>query len=150
MSSDNGIVSHVQDKTFGRMRKTFGAFWFYFKALSMTKDLLGLFLLEFKDKLPDSEYANSQTKKQRDNCNKKRMVMDYFGITLTSLKLMIKVKNLRTEEWPSGRAYLLVEELEETFRPKDMFSNSDSTRKDRTLTVLVRQIEAYKLNIGTS
>ena len=38
---------------------------------------------------------------------------------------MIKVKNLRTEEWPSGRAYLIAEELEETYRPKDMFSKAE-------------------------
>ena len=40
-------------------------------------------------------------------------------------KWKIKVKKLRTEEWPSGCAYLFAEELEETFRPKDMFLKAD-------------------------
>ena len=55
MSSDNGIVSNVQVKTFDGMQKTLGAFWFYFKALLMTKDLLDVLLPEFKNELPDSE-----------------------------------------------------------------------------------------------
>ena len=99
------------------MQKTFGVFWFYFKALLMTKDLLDVLLPEFKNELPDSEYAKSQTKKEKDNCSKNIMVMGYFGITLTSPKWMIKVEHLRTEEWPSGCAYLITEEPEETFRP---------------------------------
>ena len=57
MSSDNGIVLNVQVKTFDGMQKTFGAFWFYFKALLMTKDLLDVLLPEFKNKLPETEYA---------------------------------------------------------------------------------------------
>ena len=32
---------------------------------------------------------------------------------------------MRTEEWPSGCAYLIAEKLEDTFRPKDMFSKSE-------------------------
>ena len=36
---------------------------------------------------------------------------------------------LRTKEWPSGRAYLIAEELEETFRPKDMFSKAEQKTK---------------------
>ena len=55
--------------------------------------------------------------------------MGYFGISLTSPKWMIKVKNSRTEEWPSGRAYLIAEELEETFRPKDILSKADQKKK---------------------
>ena len=84
MSSDNGILSNVQVKTFDEMQKTFGAFWFYFKALLMTKDLLDVLLPEFKNELPDSECAKNQTKKEKDNCSKNRLVMGYFGITLTS------------------------------------------------------------------
>ena len=84
MSSDNGIVSNVQVKTFNGLQKTFGAFWFYFKALIMTKDLLGVLLPEFKNKLTDSEYTKSQTKKEKDDSSKKRVVMGYFDITLTS------------------------------------------------------------------
>ena len=57
------------------------------------------------------------------------MVMGYFGITLTSPKWMIKVENLRTKEWPSGCAYLIAEELEETFRPKDMLSKAERNTK---------------------
>ena len=129
MSSDNGIVSNVQVKTFDGLRKTFGAFWFYFKALLMTKDLLDVLLPEFKNELSDSEYAKSQTRKQKDNCSKKIMVTGYFGIRLTSPTWMIKVNNLRTEEWPSGCAYLIAEELEELFRPRDVFSKAEEKTK---------------------
>ena len=52
----------------------------------MTNDLLDVLLLEFKNELPDSEYKESQTKKEKDNCSKNRIVMGYFGITLTSPK----------------------------------------------------------------
>ena len=93
MSSDNGIVLNVQVKIFDRMQKTFGAFWYYVKTLLMTKDLLDVLFPEFKNKLPDSEYAESQTKKEKDNCSKNRMVMGYFGITLTFPKWMIRVEN---------------------------------------------------------
>ena len=85
----------------------FGAFWFYFKALLMTKDLLDVLIPEFKNILPDSEYVKSQAKKEKDNCSKNTIVIGYFGITLTSLTLMIKVKKLRTAECPSGPAYLI-------------------------------------------
>ena len=57
------------------------------------------------------------------------MVMGYFGITLTSPTWMIKVKNLKTEEWPSGCAYMITDELKKTFRPKDMFSKAEQTMK---------------------
>ena len=36
---------------------------------------------------------------------------------------------MRTEEWPSGRAYLIAEELKEMFRPKDMFLKADQKIK---------------------
>ena len=91
MSSDNGITLNVQVKIFNGMQKTFGGFWIYFKALLMTKNLLDLLLPEFKNKLPDSEYAGSKTKKERGNCSKNIMVMGYFEITLTSPKRMIEV-----------------------------------------------------------
>ena len=78
MSSDNGIISNVQVKTFNGMQKTFGAFWFYFKALLMTKDLLDVLLPEFKKELPDTEYTKGQTKKLKDNCSKNRQVMSFF------------------------------------------------------------------------
>ena len=57
------------------------------------------------------------------------MVMGYYEITLISPKLMIKVKNSKTEEWPSGRAWLIAEELKETYRPKDMFSKTEEKTK---------------------
>jgi hypothetical protein len=129
MSGDNGIVSNVQVKTFDGLRKTFGAFWFYFRALLMTKDLLDVLLPEFKDKLPETEHAESQTKKEKDNCSKNRQVMGFFGVTLTSAKWMTKVEKSRTEDWPSGLAYLIADELEETFRPKDMFSKAEQKTK---------------------
>ena len=62
MSSDNGSVSNVQLKTFDGMQKMFGAFQFYFKTLLMTKELLNVLFIEFKNKLPSSEYADGQSK----------------------------------------------------------------------------------------
>ena len=50
----------------------------------MTKDLFDALLQEFKNDLPDSEYAERQTTKKKDNCSKNKMDMGYFGITLTS------------------------------------------------------------------
>ena len=90
----------------------------------MTKGLLDVLLLEFKTELPETEYAKGQTKKLKDNCSQNRQVMGFFGITLTSPKWMIKAEKSRTEEWPSGRVYLIVEELKETFRPMDVFSKA--------------------------
>ena len=56
--------------------------------------------------------------------------MGFFNIALTSEKWTTKVKKLRTEEWPSGCAYLIAEELEEKFRPKDMFSKANNNQPD--------------------
>ena len=95
MSADNGIVSNVQVKTFDGLQKTFGAFWFYFRALLMTKDLLDVLLPDFKYELPETEHAEGQTKKTKDNCSKNRQVMGFFGVTLTSAKWMTKVKKNR-------------------------------------------------------
>ena len=95
----------------------------------MTKDLLDVLLLESKNKLQESEHAKGQTKKLKDNCSKNRQVMGFSGITLTFPKWMLNVENSRTEEWPSGCAYLIAEELEETFRPMDMFSKADQEAK---------------------
>ena len=77
MSADNGIVSNVQIKTFGGLQKTFGVFWFYFRALLMTKDLLDA---KFKNELPETEYAEGQSKKEKENCSKNRQVMGFFSI----------------------------------------------------------------------
>ena len=129
MSGDNEIGSNVQVKTFDGLQKTFGVFWFYFRALLMTKDLLHVLLQDFKNELPETEHAEAQTKKMKDNCSKNRQVMGFFGVTLTSAKWMTKVEKSRTEEWPSGLAYLIAEELEETFRPKDMFSKAEQKTK---------------------
>ena len=123
MSADNGIVSNVQVKTFDGLQKTFGAFWFYFRALLMTKDLLDVLLPEFKNELPDSEYAKSQTKKEKDNCSKNRMVMGYFGKRLTSPKWMIKVENSKTKEWSSGCAYMIADELKKRLGPMICYRN---------------------------
>ena len=129
MSADNGIVSNVQVKTFDGFQKTFRAFWFYFRALLMTKDLLDVLLPDFKNELLETEHAEGQTKKMKDNCSKISQVVGFFGVTLTSAKWMTKVKKSRTEDWPSGLAYLIAEELEETFRPKDMFSKAEQKTK---------------------
>ena len=86
MSTDNGIVSNVQVKTFDGLQKTFGAFWFYFRALLIAKDLLDVLLPDFKDKLPETEHAKGQTKKEKENCSKNRQVVGFFGVTLTSPK----------------------------------------------------------------
>ena len=129
MSSDNGIVSNVQVTTFGGTPRMFGVFWFYLKALLMTKDLLEVLFPEFKTKLPSSEYTRGKSEKEKENCNKNRMVVGYFGIILTSPKWMSKVENSKTEEWPSCCAYLIAEELEETVRSKDMFSKAEQNTK---------------------
>ena len=49
MSSDNGVISNVQVKTFDGTQKIFRRFWFYLKALSMTKDISDVFFPEFKN-----------------------------------------------------------------------------------------------------
>jgi len=84
MSSDNGIVLNVQVKTFDGTQKIFGLFLIYLKALLMTKDLLDILFPELKNELPVSE--KGQSKKEKENCSKSKMVMGYFGITLTSPK----------------------------------------------------------------
>ena len=86
MSSDNGIVSNVQVKTFNGTQKMSGPFWFYLTALLMTKDLLDVLFLEFKNEVPVSEHAKGLTKKDKEGCSKNIMIMGYFGITLTSPK----------------------------------------------------------------
>ena len=73
----------------------------------MTKDLLDVLLQGFRKELPKTESASTQSKKEKGNCSKNIQVMGFFGITLTSPKWMTKVEKLRTEEWPSGRAYLI-------------------------------------------
>ena len=66
MSSDNGIVSNVQAKTFNGTQKMFGVFWFYLKAFLMIKDLLDVLFPEFKHKLPPPEYLCRQPIKERE------------------------------------------------------------------------------------
>ena len=72
MSADNGNVSNVQIKTFDGLQKTCVVFWFHVRALLMTKDLLGVLLPEFKNELPETEYSKGQSKKEKENCSKKR------------------------------------------------------------------------------
>ena len=129
MSSGNGIVSNVQVKTFNGLQKIFGPFWCYLAALLMTMNLTDVLFPDFKNKLPVSEYAESQSEKEKEGCSKNIMVMGYFGITLTSPKWMIKVKNLKTKGWPSGCAYMVVEVPAETFLPKDMFLKAEQNTK---------------------
>jgi hypothetical protein len=52
MSSDNGIITDVQVKTFDGTQLKFGAFWFYLTALLMTKNLLDVLMPEFENELP--------------------------------------------------------------------------------------------------
>ena len=66
---------------------------------------------------------------QKEKGKGNRMVMEYLGIPLTSPKWMIEVENSKTEEWPSGHTYMIAEEPEETFRPKDMFSKAEKKTK---------------------
>ena len=42
---------------------------------------------------------------------------------------MIKVKILKIEEWHSGHAYMIADELEKTFRSTDMYSKADEKTK---------------------
>ena len=71
----------------------------------------------------------AKQKRKKEKYRKNRMVMSYFGITLTSPKWMIKVKNLKTKGWPSGCAYMVVEVPAETFLPKDMFLKAEQNTK---------------------
>ena len=41
----------------------------------------------------------------------------------------MKVKNLKTKEWPSGCAYMIADEPKKTFRPKDMFLKAEQKTK---------------------
>ena len=93
MNSDNGVVSNKQVKTFDGMQKMFRPYIFYREALLMIKNLLDALFPDFKNKLPVSEYAKGQTKHEKENCSKNRIIMGYFGIILTSPKWMLKVKN---------------------------------------------------------
>jgi hypothetical protein len=129
MSSDNGIMTNVQVKTFDGTQQTFGAFWFYLTALLMTKNLLDALMPEFENELPESEYAESQNAKQKKNAEKNRMVMGYLGITLTSPKWMIKVEKTKSEKWPSGLAYEVAKALKKRYRPNDMLSKAEQKTK---------------------
>ena len=65
----------MQVKTFDEAQNMFGPFWFYLTALSMTKDLLDVLFPESRHELPVAEHAESQTKKEKENCSRNRMVM---------------------------------------------------------------------------
>ena len=86
------------------------------------------------------------------------MVMGYFGIILTSPKWMINIETSKTKEWPSGRAYEVADELKKRFRPTDIFLKAEqrtklgqlNLRKEQILTILLQQLEPYKLNTGAN
>ena len=100
-----------------------------FQGLINDQGPIGCIASGVQERAARNEHAEGQTKKLKDNCSKNRQVMGFFVVTLTSAKWMTKVKKLRTEEWPSGRAYLIAEEPKETFRPKDMFSKAEQKTK---------------------
>ena len=101
--------------------------------------------------LQNSKMNHQTLNMPKAKCSKNTMVIGYFGIKLTSPSWTCNVKDLRTEEWPSGPAYLIVEELEARFKPMDMFSKAEQktkvgqlkyTRKDRTLIIFVQRSKA--------
>ena len=51
-------------------------------ALLMTKNLLDVLFPEFKNELPEYEYAKGQTKKEERGCSKNIMVIGCFGTKL--------------------------------------------------------------------
>ena len=78
MSSANVIVSNMQDKTFGGTQQIFGSICLFRRAVLMTKDLLGVLFLEFKSKVPVSEYSKSQKKDRKEKPQQDRNDHELF------------------------------------------------------------------------
>ena len=77
----------------------------------------------------DLNMTMAKRRKKRTTAARTKMVMGYFGLPLPSPKWMIKVNTNKNKEWPSGCAHLIVEEPEETFRHKDLFSKAKQKTK---------------------
>ena len=115
-------------KIFDGTQKTFGPFWFHLTVLLMTKDLLNVLMPEFKNSLPESENAERQSASHKQNVGKKRMVMGFLGMILTSPKWMIKVEKSKTAKWPSGRVYEVPDTPKKKCTPNDMLSEVEQTQ----------------------
>ena len=118
---DNGTILSMPVKAFYGTDPTFWVVWFYHTALLVTKGLLDILMPEFNN-VTESDYAESETTKKKQEIGRNRMVMGYLGTTPTSLKCMIKNKKSKLKRWSSGIAHEVAYTLKKRYTLNNMLS----------------------------
>ena len=120
MSASNGEakVSRIFDGT----QKAFPAFMTWLKGIWMYTRFFYITKATIESLLPELEMATRQTVDQKQLVKDNQIGMGIVTMSVTCPSLIVKIKNLMTEDCPSSLIYKVMEILNEKYRPKDMTS----------------------------
>ena len=86
---------------------------------------------KFKDVLPESEDATSQTVKQKDAVKSNIGGMGVLIKTNKSEEILVLLDSTVSDDWPWGRVNLVIALLDKMFCPKDIMAKAQEKKKLR-------------------
>ena len=117
-NNDEAKVSRTCDGT----KKAFPAFMPWLKGILMYEGFFYIIKVTIESLLPESEMATSQMIKQTELVKDNQVGMGIVTMNIKCPSLIVKIKNLTTEDWPSSLLYKVTEMLNKKYHPKDITS----------------------------
>ena len=120
MSANNDEAK--MSRTFDGTKKAFPAFMPWLEGILMYDGICYIMKATIKSLLPESEMATSQMIKQTELVKDNQVGMGIVTMNVTCPSLIVKIKNLTTDNWPSDLRYKVTEMLNKKYHPKDTTS----------------------------
>jgi hypothetical protein len=121
--------------TFDGKQANYGMFRTQIKGEFMAKGIQAALGLNFKDELPASEGASSQSKKEIEAVKNNITGMGLLIRAIKNASLLVKIEKTASEDWPNGRVDLVVAMLDKKFRPKDTMARAEQKLRLGELTL---------------
>jgi hypothetical protein len=134
MEDEMVMISYNSIPTFDGTASKFMLWWSKYKAFAMISGFAES-IREEPDPMLPSSHDQEIDMKSEDGAKmilaKKRndMVVSSFTMAFTKEGITRLVSRLKTKEWPNGLAYLVVKELNNKFRPKDIISKVEMRQR---------------------
>ena len=134
MATENIVsMSGMRVPEFDGKQPNYPVFWSRFNALANVKGFRQALDPSFRSKLPATEAtvldaSNSSEKEQIKAVQLNAIAYSYLTMASTAPRLLAKLENSKTADWPGGLAYVYVEKLEKQYRPKDILAVAEQMK----------------------
>jgi len=118
MSANNDEAKVL--RTFDGTQKVFPVFMTWLKGILVCKGIVYIMKAAIESLLPKSKMITRQTVDQKQLVKDNQIGMGIVTMNVTWPSLIVKIKNLTTEDWPSGLFYKVMEMPNKKYLLKDV------------------------------